>query len=229
MRRYISSGSTPAASSWPAIAWQRGDVLLKRKPPVSVRIAHVERRRRSAASISSPSTRREVEDAARRSRRPSCPHTTMSPAGSSVGDVMIDHEARHRELRTASASAPSRFTSLMSSTISASSAAQRRRAACARLIDRRRRRAGTRTVSGHGVGLTMTAFDAELGEQPRERGLRAAAVAVGVDVRRQRDAHARAQLRRRAAGSRSARGTARRSSRSTIGTTSGGESEGGAP
>ena len=28
-----------AASSWPAIAWQRGDVLLKRKPPVSVRIA----------------------------------------------------------------------------------------------------------------------------------------------------------------------------------------------
>ena len=39
MRRYISSGSTPAASRRAAIAWHRGDVLLKRNPPVSVRIA----------------------------------------------------------------------------------------------------------------------------------------------------------------------------------------------
>jgi phosphoesterase RecJ-like protein len=36
---HIASGSTPAARSWPAMAWQRGVVLLKRKPPVSVTIA----------------------------------------------------------------------------------------------------------------------------------------------------------------------------------------------
>jgi hypothetical protein len=38
-RRYIVSGSTPAARSCAATAWQRGDVFEKRKPPVSVSIA----------------------------------------------------------------------------------------------------------------------------------------------------------------------------------------------
>ena len=79
MRRYISSGSTPAASSWAAIAWQRGVVLLKRKPPVSVRIAVYSAR--ATGAVSSRSSTHAMSNT-------SSPvaHASMSTTNTSPGD-----------------------------------------------------------------------------------------------------------------------------------------------
>ena len=190
MRLYISSGSTPAARSWPAIAWQRGDVLLKRKPPVSVRIAVYSERAMSGVT-SSPSTR------AKSNTSSPVAHAVMSltissPGGSSDATWWSITIRGTPSALTVSVSAPSRLTSLMSRTM--------RRSAPSNAF------APSASPFLHAVEEEVehcrprrwvhdARMEPALLEQAGYRRLGAAAVAIGVDVSGEHNRAARHELR----------------------------------
>ena len=65
------------------MAWQRGDVLLKRKPPVSVRIAVYSAR--AIAGVSARSSTHARSNTSSPVAHAAMSAITMSPAGSSLG------------------------------------------------------------------------------------------------------------------------------------------------